>query len=366
MKDILLSGGSGKRLWPLSNGSYSKQFLDILVRPDGSKYSMLQNVYYGIKKHDKNADITIAASIEQASIVKEQLNDSVDISIEPYKRDTFPAIALAAYYLKHVKKINENEIVVICPVDCFVDDEYFVTLKKLAEQAYSNSANLYLMGIVPKNPSEKFGYIITESNAVISDVISFKEKPNTNLAKQYISQGALWNCGVFAFKLGYILKKASEILKIKNYSDFLNRYNDLEKISFDYAITEHESKIKVMSFNGLWNDIGTWDSFSDIIRNHSIGNCRISKDSSNVNVINHLDVPILINGLKDLVVVATPNGILVTDKEKSNLIKDGVDYIVSKQKRSNGESFREKSIEELIGIVILNYNTIQGTNESLW
>ena len=201
MNIVLLSGGSGKRLWPLSNDIRSKQFIQIFQDENGEYHSMVQRVYKQIKKADPEATVTIATSKSQVSAIHNQLGENVGISVEPCRRDTFPAIALAAAYLHDVKKIPESESVVVCPVDPYVEDSYFQGLKKLGDMAKSSAANLVLMGIEPSYPSEKYGYIIPKTQEEISRVDVFKEKPDKKTAQEYISQGALWNGGVFAFRL---------------------------------------------------------------------------------------------------------------------------------------------------------------------
>ena len=204
MNIVLLSGGSGKRLWPLSNDIRSKQFIKIFKGEDNSYESMVQRVYRQIKKVDTDATVTIATSKTQVSAINNQLGEEVGISIEPCRRDTFPAIVLATAYLVDVQKIDPEESVVVCPVDPFVEEDYFEMLKKLGEQADKGEANLVLMGIEPTEPSEKYGYIIPVSKDNVSLVSTFKEKPDVETAKEYISQGALWNGGVFAYKLKYV------------------------------------------------------------------------------------------------------------------------------------------------------------------
>jgi mannose-1-phosphate guanylyltransferase len=192
MNIVLLSGGSGKRLWPLSNDIRSKQFIKIFKTEDGSYESMLQRVYRQIKKVDTDATVTIATSKTQVSAIHNQLGEGVGISVEPCRRDTFPAIALATAYLVDVQGINPNESVVVCPVDPYVEDDYFEALKALGEQADKGEANLVLMGIEPTYPSEKYGYIIPEGKENVSNVSTFKEKPTQEVAAEYIKQGALW------------------------------------------------------------------------------------------------------------------------------------------------------------------------------
>lgn len=245
MNIVLLSGGSGKRLWPLSNDIRSKQFIQIFKDENGKYHSMVQRVYGQIRKVDPEATVTIATSKSQVSAIHNQLGDNVGISVEPCRRDTFPAIVLAAAYLRDVKRIKETESVVVCPVDPYVEDSYFKGLKLLGEMAEKSVANLVLMGIEPTYPSEKYGYIIPKTQEEISQVDVFKEKPNEETAKKYISQGALWNGGVFAFRLGYVLQRAHELIDFKDYDDLFEKYSTLEKISFDYAVVEHEKPVKM-------------------------------------------------------------------------------------------------------------------------
>ncbi|MDY2637337.1 MAG: sugar phosphate nucleotidyltransferase [Phascolarctobacterium sp.] len=327
MNIILLSGGSGKRLWPLSNDIRSKQFIKIFKTEDGDYESMVQRVYRQIKKIDSEATVTIATSKTQISSIHNQLGDNVGISVEPCRRDTFPAIALASTYLVDVQKVSLDEPVIVCPVDPFVEDDYFVALKALAAQAAKGEANLVLMGIEPTYPSEKYGYIIPKSKDNVSDVSTFKEKPDAASAQGYIEQGALWNGGVFAYKLGYVLNKAHELIDFDDYQDLFDKYETLTKISFDYAVVEKESKIQVMRFNGQWKDLGTWNTLTESMNDNVVGEGILNDTCENVHVVNELDLPILAMGLHDVIISASPDGILVADKEQSSYIKPYVEKI---------------------------------------
>ena len=201
MHIVLLSGGSGKRLWPLSNEVRSKQFIPIFKREDGSYESMVQRVFRQIRTVEPEATVTIATSKSQVSSIHNQLGGAVGISVEPCRRDTFPAIALASAYLHDIQGVGLDEAVVVCPVDPFVEDDYFEALKHLSELAQAGTANLTLMGIAPTYPSSKYGYIIPrEKDAEVCLVDTFKEKPTEDKAAQYIEKGALWNSGVFAYR----------------------------------------------------------------------------------------------------------------------------------------------------------------------
>ncbi len=348
MNIVLLSGGSGKRLWPLSNDIRSKQFIKIFKGADGNYESMVQRVYRQILNVDKDATVTIATSKSQVSAIHNQLGENVGVSVEPCRRDTFPAIALAVTYLHDVKGIGENESVVVCPVDPYVEEDYFTAIKELGTQAEKSDANLVLMGIEPTYPSEKYGYIIPKTTDEVSDVAMFKEKPTEQVAKEYIEKGALWNGGVFAFRLGHVLERAHELIDFKDYNDLFEKYDTLQKISFDYAVVEHEEKIQVMRFAGQWKDLGTWNTLTEAMDGNAVGKAIFNETCENTHVVNELNVPVLCMGLKDVVVSASPEGILVSDKNQSSYIKpfvDDIDQQIMFAEKSWG-NFRVLDIED--------------------
>lgn len=376
MNIILLSGGSGKRLWPLSNDIRSKQFIKIFKTKEGSYESMLQRVYHQIRKVDKNADITIATSKSQVSAIYNQLGEDVGISVEPCRKDTFPAIALATAYLHDKKGISGDDIVLVCPVDPYVEADYFSALKKLEEQAKKQEANLVLLGMKPTYPSEKYGYIIPkDKEKEVTSVITFKEKPDTKTAEDYIRQGALWNGGVFAYRLSYVLSKAKELIDFTDYDDLFLKYPTLEKISFDYAVVEKEKNIQVMSFAGQWKDLGTWNTLTEAMNETAIGQAMINPTCENVHIINELGMPVLAMGLHNIVISASPEGILVSDKEQSSYIKpyvDNIDQQIMFAEKSWG-SFRVLDVEEeslTIRVILnpghsMNYHSHKNRNE-IW
>lgn len=326
MNVVLLSGGSGKRLWPLSNDIRSKQFIKIFRRPDGKYESMAQRMYRGIRDMNPEADITIATSRSQVSEIRNQLGDDVNISIEPGHRDTFPAIVLACAFLQN-KGVKPDEPVVICPVDPYVEDDYFRALSDLSALADNGNANLSLLGIGPTYPSEKYGYVIPEFSDEVSRVKEFKEKPSAEIAEEYIAEGALWNAGVFAFKLGYVLDIAHSLIDFTDYDDLYAKYNDLQKTSFDYAVVEKEDAIEVMRFHGIWKDLGTWNTLTEAMDERVIGRAYMDDNCENTHIINELDIPILAMGIKNAVVCASPDGIFVSDKNQSSYNKSYVEKI---------------------------------------
>ena len=358
MNIILLSGGSGKRLWPLSNDIRSKQFIKIFKKPEhsvpmGTEYSgeyesMVQRIYRQIKTVDRDATVTIATSKSQVSAIYNQLGTDVGISVEPYRRDTFAAIALATAYLHDVKGVEKNEAVVVCPVDPYVEEEYFKTLETMCEVAQKGKESLVLMGIKPTYPSEKYGYIKQKKREDGTQAWEFTEKPTAERAAAYIAEGALWNGGVFAYQLSYVLGKARELLGTDNYMKLYNGYASLKKISFDYAVVEQETSIEVIRYSGTWKDLGTWNTLTEAMDDNTIGDVRLNEACTNVHVINELGVPIIGMGLNDIVISASPEGILVSDKEYSSYIKpyvDAIDQQIMFAEKSWG-SYRVLDVEE--------------------
>lgn len=327
MHIILLSGGSGKRLWPISNDVRSKQFIKIFKKDNGDYESMVQRVYRQIRTVSPRTGISIATGSSQVSSIRNQLGDHVSVCVEPERRDTCPAILLAAAYLQDELHVDREETVAVCPVDPYVDNSYYEAVSALDTYVQAGTANLTLMGIEPTVPSSKYGYIIPESADKIANVNEFKEKPGVETAKEYIRAGALWNAGIFAFKLGYIIDMAHNMADFTDYKDLFTKYGTLEKISFDYAVVEKEPSIQVMRYAGEWKDVGTWNMMSEVMSDHTKGNVTLDETCVNTHVINELEIPVLCMGCKNMVVAASGDGILVADKERSGAMKSYVEKI---------------------------------------
>lgn len=330
MELVLLSGGSGKRLWPLSNNARSKQFLPLLERADGKMESMLQRVVGQAEAAGLSDSITIATNAAQMDVIVNQLGDKVQVVTEPERRDTFPAIALAASYLSLKKGCPDNEIVVIMPCDPYTEAGYFKTISKMVSVAEKNVAELVLMGIAPTYPSEKFGYVVPQSASEGEEwmrVQRFTEKPTVEVARQLLDRGAFWNGGVFAFRLGYMMDIVRRYVKSGSFEDTRARYCEFPKISFDYEVAEKAGSVAVVPFNGQWKDLGTWNTLTDELHHNIIGNAIVGGHCENVHVINELQYPIFVDGLKDAVVAACPDGILVCSKDQSENIKKYVESL---------------------------------------
>ena len=325
VKLILLSGGSGKRLWPLSNDARSKQFLKVLKNVNGERESMVQRVWGQLKTVGLADSAVVATSKSQVDMIQSQLGEYVKIVVEPERRDTYPAIALAATYLSSVEHISVNEVVAVLPVDAFVDVRFFQQIKELEDVLIATEADLALVGVTPTYPSEKYGYIVPGPNQdghPFVKVGHFREKPTELQASELITQQALWNCGVFAFKLGYIISKLEEIGLPTDYLKLINKYATLPKISFDYEVVEKAKNVVAIRYDGEWKDLGTWNTLTEEIATPIIGNGLLCEQSLGTHIVNELDIPIIVLGLSNVVVAASPDGILVTDKKASPRVKD--------------------------------------------
>jgi mannose-1-phosphate guanylyltransferase len=341
MQLILLSGGSGKRLWPLSNEARSKQFLRVLETPDGGRESMVQRVVRQIKAAGVTKDITFATSISQKDIITNQLGEDISVVTEPCRRDTFPAIALAASYLAKEKGCNRDEVVVVMPCDSYTEAHYFDAIAHMTKVVESNVAELVLMGIRPTYPSAKYGYVVPapqQESRVKSEEASghadefqmvqrFTEKPDVPTAEALIAEGAYWNGGVFAFRLGYMLDIADRYVKAESFTEIRNRYEEFPKISFDYEVAEKAGSVAVVAYDGEWKDLGTWNTLTDELQDHAVGNVIMDETSENTHVINELELPIMCIGAKDMIIAASHDGIIVSDKSKSENIKSYADKL---------------------------------------
>ena len=330
MQLVLLSGGSGKRLWPLSNNARSKQFLPLLEKEDGTMESMVQRVVRQARLANLTEGITLVTNESQQDIIVNQLGDSVNLVTEPERLDTFPAIALAASYLSLEKKCSDDEVVIIMPCDPYTELGYFETIGKMVECVKQNVADLVLMGIQPTYPSEKYGYVVPEtqvSGSKFQKVSRFTEKPTVEKAKVFLAQNAYWNGGVFAFRLGYMMSIVRKYMTSDSFEDTRARYSEFPKISFDYEVAEKAESVAVVPFNGEWKDLGTWNTLTDELHKPVIGNAVMGSHCENTHVINELQNPIFVDGLKDVVVAACPDGILVCSKEHSEEIKKSVENL---------------------------------------
>lgn len=356
MYTVLLSGGSGKRLWPLSNSLRSKQYIKLLSKEESEEQcSMVQRVWGQLENAGLSDKSIICASKGQVEILNSQLG-SVNIAVEPFRRDTFPAVALSCAYLKSKMGASDNDTVCLIPVDPFTEKLYFETLKKLPDVLDKSGAEVALMGAKPDYPSSKFGYIVPkEENDGYLLVDKFVEKPEKKLAEQLVKDGAIWNCGVFCLKIGDILKRCEKYGLNGDYDEMFANYEKLPKISFDYEVLEKAEKLSAVTFNGMWKDLGTWNSLSEEMSTNAVGKVLVDDSCENTHVINELNIPVVTMGTKDIVAVASFDGILISDKNESERVKNVAEKINASPKYEE----RRWGTIKVIDITIENgkYNT---------
>lgn len=329
MKIILLSGGAGKRLWPLSNDERSKQYLKLLKHPNGKAVSMLQNTLHELRNAGLIEHTVIASSEHQLALLQEQLGHSIPCIIEPERRDTYPAIALSAAYLHSEWGIADDEVVVVIPVDGKADATFYSRLAHLSAAVEDGRHKIALLGVAPTYPSSKYGYLVpvTDSGEQPYTITRFVEKPDTATAQQLIQEGSLWNCGIFAFQLGYLIGKLNEAGLPADYNELRASYHLLPKTSFDYAVVEQETRLGGLLYEGAWEDMGNWEAISSQMDQPVFGHGILGDGCENTHIINELDITVIVNGIPDAVIISGESGILVTSKRQAGNIKPLVDQI---------------------------------------
>lgn len=321
---VLLSGGSGSRLWPLSNETRSKQFLKVLRDSEGNAQSMVQRVFGQLSRIGADVDITIATAESQALSIEQQLPEgSYALVPEPERRDTAPAIMLACVHLLSEQGVDPDDTVIVMPIDTYADQDFYDSVVKLDASVQGASAELVLLGVAPTCPSEKYGYIVpADKDGECWPVDVFVEKPSEPEAERLIAQGALWNCGVFAFRLRYVMEILADHISTPSYETVIKAYGILPKTSFDYAVVENARSVGVVPYSGEWKDLGTWNTLTEHMADQAAGRVIVDDATcADTFVVNETGMPLVVAGIKDAVVVATPDGILVSGKEKTASLK---------------------------------------------
>lgn len=328
---VLLSGGSGKRLWPLSNDLCSKQYIKLMNhdgKKDGEKCSMLQRVFGQLETAGLSENTIVCASSAQVELIESQLNGAAEVAVEPMRRDTFPAVMLSCAYLLTEKGAKEDDVVAFLPVDPYTTGEFFSRIKKLGEYIEKSEKTIGLLGGVPTYPSTKYGYIVPEKgDSELLKVAGFREKPDEETAEQLVAGGALWNCGVFCFKLSMAAQWLEKYGVGTDYTQMVADYEKLPKKSFDYEVLEHWDDIAAICYDDIWKDLGTWNTLTEEMPENSIGNVVWDDTCENSHAINVLGVPLVVMGAKNMVIAASHDGILVADKHQSSYIKNCLEYV---------------------------------------
>jgi mannose-1-phosphate guanylyltransferase/mannose-6-phosphate isomerase len=329
---LILAGGSGTRLWPLSRALFAKQFISF-----DSELSLLQQT---VKSAGQHADeIVIVTNDAQYFLVRHQVEkfgiDKENIITEPVGKNTAPAIALGSRFIE--EKYGDNNVLVM-PSDHILDDSFFETAKKAEEFC---TKYICTFGVKPTFPSTGYGYIkLGEKSGTGYLAEGFFEKPELGQAKKYLSSGEyLWNSGIFLFNIKRMFKEFESNLpeihsRLSSTRELLENYSDLPNTSIDFGIMEKSLDIMVFPFEKGWRDVGSWESVYSILKkdgdNNSIKGDVLALGSKDSLIYgdNRLIATIGINGL---VIVDTKDALLVSQKTKAEDVKK----IVEKLKKSN-------------------------------
>lgn len=337
MKIVILAGGGGSRLFPLSRTCFPKQFL----RLEEGKSLIAQTVLRFLK-FVAAKDILIVTNDQYFYHIQNELAEcgaeDVQVIFEPVGRNTAPAIALAVKYCKDVLGCTENEVLLIAPADHVIKaNDVFIKNMQTAIMLAENN-KLVTLGIVPDRPETGYGYI--EAGAAVEtayEVRAFTEKPSLDLVQQYLAAGNYyWNAGIFVFNIGFILAELSryqpEILQCMegDYQKVIDGFSSMPDISFDYAVAEKSKDAVVVPLECYWNDIGSWDALYDVLEKDAFGNAMkgdcLTIDCSNSLIIGR-DRLIAGIGLDDLLLVETDDVIVVAKKGESQKVKDVVEEL---------------------------------------
>ena len=327
MITVLLSGDSGKRLWPLSNGARSKQFIKCLKKEDGSYESMLQRIHRQIQKEVPSSRMVIVTSKPQVSAVVNQLGDDTSICVEPVHKGIFASVCLTASWLKQVQNVAEEEIVAFCPSDTFVSEGYYQMLSAMETAVCKEDFQAAMSAVTPTYPSAKYAYVMTAQQGkhqVLSEYIS---RTAEDAAAEWIQKGALWNAGIYVGTLGFFLKLCQKMFPFEDHDDLYQQFHGIPEYDLGSVLYQNHVKTCVISYQEDWKTLGTWNTLTEAMEDSVVGNALFDDHCDNVHVVNELDVPVLCMGLSDVVISASAEGILVSDKTHSSYISPYVEQI---------------------------------------
>lgn len=348
MITVIIAGGSGTRLWPLSTPEYPKHLLKI----DGEQKSLLQNTYDRAKLI--SSAIYVITESGHAHHIKEQLPDLDDdcFVVEPARRGTASCIIAA---LAHVAaRHNSDEAIAFLSADHYIrDTSGFEHSFKVAAAASEESGRIVLVGVEPDYPATGFGYIqkdkLFDEETFVFNVHSFKEKPAFEIAKKYLKSGNyLWNCGYFVGSLGTFKKSMKKhaptmyvgyetLAKTKNEKEYKDAYLAFENNTIDYALIEKVDDLLVVPASFDWMDLGSFTDMHKAVETDEVGNHargeQIRLDGvENSFVQNHEAKPVAVIGLNNVVVVNTPQGVLVARKDLAQQIGDAGKHFAANKK----------------------------------
>lgn len=342
---VILSGGSGTRLWPLSVAGRAKQFIPIFDSPDAQEpLSMLQLAWRGLAATGLAPHCLICAGENQVAEINQQIS-SAQVITEPFSHDTFAAIALACSYIYSVLQRPQEEVVCFIPVDTCAAPTYYELINRLPVYLKSSGADIILMGVQPDSPSSSYGYLVPQSPAEpqlkptgeVSPTLHgwqrvqrFVEKPDPPLAAELLAAGALWNAGVFCFRLEFMLTALQARALPDTYARLRQVYGLLPQQSFDYEVLQQQPALAVAPYGGAWADAGSWQSVRKFYRHLHEPAAKKTADpdrsdpdrgAESALVINQTHIPVIMNHVHDLLLVASYDGILITDSPDDSKLK---------------------------------------------
>lgn len=338
---LILAGGAGERLWPVSTTERAKQFV-----PLTGKLPLIQETFNRLKGLVDISKIYVLTTSDQLPLVSEVLSElqHENIIAEPARRNTGPSLVLGAAYIE--EKIGLDEVIVVLPSDHFVSDN--IKFQEDLARAFAIASlkkEIVTIGVIPDRPETEYGYI-SVGEEVDTDVfrgIKFEEKPSLKKAQQYVKEGGyLWNSGILVFRLEVFIEELKQyspelykgylvIKDIKDSNAIQHIYKQMPKISIDYALMEKLPAFAVIPSSYEWDDLGTWRSLETIYQQDGLGNITVGSgeimDLENCLVYSE-DIPVAAIGVRNLVIAVTPKGVLICPKDQAKNIKQIVERLL--------------------------------------